>query len=126
MHDLEGTDGRELPASAARTHVQVGANKSKLAPSAREKVVSASQNGNLEPCGANWAAAAQSPRSSAMRARLSRCGALHDHALGAARVGRQAQDRVDLVVTRLGPGGFAHMHGPDVTALHRRGHALLG
>ena len=50
---------------------------------------------------------------------------LHEHSVRSARVGRQPQDRVDLVVMRLGPGGLAHVHGAAVAALHRRRHALL-
>ena len=51
--------------------------------------------------------------------------ALHEHAMGAAGIGREAQDRVDLLVLRLGPSGLAHMHGPAIAAMQRGRHALL-
>ena len=47
------------------------------------------------------------------------------HAMSAAGIGGEAQDRVDLLVLRLGPGGLAHMHGAAIAALQRGRHAPL-
>ena len=45
--------------------------------------------------------------------------------MGAAGIGREAQDLVDLLMMRLGPGGLAHMHSAAIAALQRGRHALL-
>ena len=45
--------------------------------------------------------------------------------MGAAGIGREAQDFVDPLVMRLRPAGLAHMHGAAVAALQRGRHALL-
>ena len=50
---------------------------------------------------------------------------LNEHAMSAAGIGGEAQDLGDHLVTRLGPGGLAHMHGAAVTSLQRGCHALL-
>lgn len=51
--------------------------------------------------------------------------ALNEHAVDATRVGRVAQDHVDLLMMRLRASGLANMHGAAVTSLQRGRHALL-
>ena len=51
--------------------------------------------------------------------------ALNEHAMGAAGIGRQAQDLVDLLMKRLGASGLAHMHGSPIAALQCGSDALL-
>ena len=51
--------------------------------------------------------------------------ALNEHTMGAAGIGREAQDLGNLLVLRLGPCGLAHMHGAAIAALQRGRHAPL-
>ena len=45
--------------------------------------------------------------------------------MGAAGIGRVAQDFVDLLVPWLRPAGLAHMHGATIASLQGGRHALL-